>query len=135
MYNPQAANAARHYSTVQVHSNVCDATPHRLIQMLFEGALDKVVKAKSYMQHGNVSEKGSHISFAISIISGLRMSLDNERGGDIAVNLRALYDYMEQRLFEANVRNDAKALDEVAGLLRELKAGWDAIPDTVRNGQ
>lgn len=132
MYNAQTAYAAKQYSTVQVHSGVMEATPHQLIQMLLEGALDRIIKARNYMMHGNVAEKGSHIGMAISIISGLRASLDEEQGGEIAANLAALYDYMERRLLEANVRNDAKILDEVAVLLREVRLGWESIPAEMR---
>lgn len=132
MYNAQTAYAAKQYSTVQVHSSVVEATPHQLIQMLLEGALDRIIKARNYMQHGNIAEKGSHISMAISIISGLRASLDQDQGGEIAANLRGLYDYMERRLLEANVRNDIKALDEVAVLLREIRLGWETIPADMR---
>jgi flagellar protein FliS len=80
------------------------------------------------MQRGNIAEKGANISWAISIIEGMRASLDLDAGGDIARNLNDLYDYMGRRLLEANMRNDAKALDEVMSLLREIKTGWDAIP-------
>lgn len=132
MYNAQTAYAAKQYSTVQVHSSVMEATPHQLIQMLLEGALDRIIKARNYMMHGNVAEKGSHIGMAISIVSGLRASLDEEQGGEIAANLAALYDYIERRLLEANVRNDAKILDEVAVLLREVRLGWESIPAEMR---
>lgn len=132
MYNAQTAHAAKQYSTVQVHSSVVEATPHQLILMLLEGASDRIIKARNYMLHRNVAEKGAHIGMAISIISGLRASLDEEQGGEIAANLAGLYDYMERRLLEANVRNDVKALEEVAALLREIRAGWEAIPAELR---
>jgi flagellar protein FliS len=135
MYNAQTANAAKQYSAVHVQGRVSDATPHRLVQMLFDGALDKVVKARGYMVHGNVAAKGEHTSMAISIITGLRMSLDEERGGAIAANLRALYEYMERRLLEGNIRNDVSAFDEVVDLLRQLKSGWDGIEDHQRTGR
>ncbi|GAB4303244.1 MAG: flagellar export chaperone FliS [Thiohalomonadaceae bacterium] len=111
-----------------VQTGVEAATPHRLVQMLMEGALEKMAAARGHMQRGNVAEKGAHISWAISIIEGMRASLDMEAGGEIARNLNDLYGYMGHRLLEANLRNDAKALDEVIALLREIKSGWDAIP-------
>ena len=114
-----------------IKTGVEDFTPHRLIQMLMEGALDKISAAKGFMQQEGadaVAAKGEHISWAISIIDGLKVSLDKSVGGDIAQNLEDLYIYMGQRLVEANLNNKIEYLDEVANLLREVKVGWDAIP-------
>lgn len=120
------------YRQVNAQTSVDAADPHRLIQMLMEGALEKIAKAKQYMANKNTSEKGRHVSWAISIIDGLRLSLDKEKGGDIAVNLDALYDYMTRRLVLANAENNPAMLDEVISLIKEVKAGWDAIPEEVR---
>ncbi|MCB1877998.1 MAG: flagellar export chaperone FliS [Chromatiales bacterium] len=120
------------YNQVAVQTDLAYASPHRLIQMLMEGALEKISVAKGLMQRGEISEKGRTISWAISIIDGLRMSLDLETGGVIAQNLSNLYDYMTRRLVEANSRNDPALLDEVSALLVEIKAAWDGIPDEVK---
>jgi flagellar secretion chaperone FliS len=117
------------YKEVGTQTQVDSASPHRLIQMLFEGALEKIYLAKGYMSRGEIALKGSHISWAISIIDGLRMSLDKEAGGEIAANLDALYDYMGRRLVEANLKNDTAMLDEVAGLLMDIKSAWDVVPE------
>jgi len=124
----EGRRAAQAYGSMAVQTGIEAATPHRLVQMLMEGALEKMAAARGHMQRGNIAEKGENISWAISIIEGMRASLDQDAGGDIARNLNDLYDYMGRRLLEANLRNDAKALDEVIVLLREIKAGWDAIP-------
>lgn len=125
------ANAVlQHYRQVGVQSAL-DATPHRLIQMLMEAAIEKTVAAKFLMEQSNIAEKGRHISWAISIVGGLRDSLDLESGGEIAANLDALYDYMSRRLLQANLDNDVVALDEVAHLLRTVKSGWDGIAEQV----
>jgi len=100
--------------------------------MLLDGALEKISAAKGYMQHGQIADKGKHISWAIAIIEGLRASLDLKSGNEVANNLAALYNYMEQRLVIANANNDASILDEVAKLLLEIKGAWDAIPDDVK---
>jgi len=130
----QGRKAIQQYGSVAAQTGVEAATPHRLIQMLMEGALEKMVMAKGHMLQGNIADKGANISWAISIIEGMRSSLDMDAGGDIAANLNDLYDYMERRLVEANMRNDAKILDEVIGLLREIKTGWDAIPAALQQG-
>jgi len=129
------SSALQHYRKVGTQTGVEAATPHRLIQMLLEGALEKINLAKGYMQRGSIAEKGSHISWAISIIDGLRMSLDKTSGGEIAENLDALYDYMGRRLTEANIHNDESMLDEVSGLLLEIKSAWDAVPELLNAGQ
>lgn len=125
-------NAIHEYAKVGAHSGVEAADPHRLIQMLMEGALDKIAAAKGHMKRDQVAEKGASISWAISIIDGLRVSLDTEAGGELVENLHALYQYMMERLLEANLKNDPALLDEVTRLLSEIKAGWDAIPVTAR---
>jgi flagellar protein FliS len=104
------------------------ASPHKLISMLYEGAILAIVKAKAYMQNGEIAAKGESISKAMSIINlGLLASLDTTVGGELAQNLQMLYEYMSQTLLEANVKNDPAKLDEVAGLLRDLKSAWDTI--------
>ena len=120
--------AVTQYSKVGVASGVEQANPHRLIQMLMDGAIEKVAKAKGYMERKDIAKKGSHISWAISIIDGLRASLDKANGGDIADNLDDLYDYMIRRLMRANLENNADLLDEVISLLRSIKSAWDGIP-------
>ncbi|MGD8783287.1 MAG: flagellar export chaperone FliS [Thioalkalispiraceae bacterium] len=116
------------YSQVGVSSGVEQASPHRLIQMLMDGAIEKVAMAKGFMARNETALKGSHISWAISIIEGLRASLDKSAGGDIADNLDDLYDYMIRRLIRSNAENDEDILDEVLSLLRSVKGAWDDIP-------
>jgi len=92
--------------------------------------LTKIATAKTCMANNHVAGKGENVSMAISIINGLRASLDYEKGGEISKNLNDLYDYMERRLLEANLKSDLTMLDEVASLIFEIKSAWDAIsPD------
>lgn len=120
------------YNQVAVQTGVSEASPHRLIQMLLEAALEKLAKAKGFMANKRIQEKGENIGLAISIIDVLRASLDMQRGGEISHNLESLYDYMTRRLTEANLKNDLTMLDEVANLLLPIKQAWDAIPQDVR---
>ena len=119
--------AMKQYQTVNVNAQVTEADPHRLIQMLFEGGLQRIAQAKGAMQYGNVALKGELIGKSIGIVSGLREALDVAKGGELAANLDNLYAFMIQRLSHANLKNDPAVLDEVANLLREIKEGWDAI--------
>jgi flagellar protein FliS len=124
-------NYAKHYNKMAVQTGVESGSPHRLVQMLLEGALEKIAIAKGHLDRGDMEGKGHHIRWAVSIIEGLRTSLDMEQGGDIASNLNDLYDYMKRVLLEAHVSNNVDQLDEVSSLLREIKEAWDAIaPET-----
>ena len=123
--------AAQSYSSVKVQSNVLDASPHRLIQMLFEGALERITQAKGAMLQGQTARKGELIVKAVNIVAGLQGSLNDKEGGELAANLDALYDYIIRRLSRANFDNNPDILDECSRLLGELKSGWDAIADQV----
>ncbi|WP_185265515.1 flagellar export chaperone FliS [Halopseudomonas xiamenensis] len=121
------AYAMKQYQTVSVHAQVSEADPHRLIQMLLEGGLQRLAQAKGALEYGNIPLKGELIGKAMGIVGGLRESVDLEKGGEIAANLDNLYAFMQQRLSQANLQNDPAMLDEVASLLREIKQGWDGI--------
>ncbi|NEV60298.1 flagellar export chaperone FliS [Thiorhodococcus minor] len=108
------------------------ADPHRLIQMLLDGALERIAVARGAMVNGNPKIKGEQLGKAISIIDALREMLDHEKGGELAENLAALYEYSSRRLLQGSARNEAEALTEVSNLLREIKSGWDAVPDQLR---
>src|SRR5262245_36802350 len=127
MYTP-TNNPAKAYATVGIETGVAAANPHKLILMLFDGALLSLSSAASHMQKNNIAEKGQSISKAIDIISnGLRASLDLKAGGELAERLFALYDYMANRLLQANIHNDAAAVAEVSHLLGELRSAWQEI--------
>ncbi|CAM5619838.1 Flagellar protein FliS OS=Stutzerimonas stutzeri OX=316 GN=CXK95_10375 PE=3 SV=1 [Stutzerimonas stutzeri] len=122
-----AMAAMRQYQQVGVKAQVTEADPHRLIQMLMQGGLDRIAQARGAMEREAFAEKGVLIGKAINIIGGLRDVLDKEAGGELATNLERLYEYMTMRLFEASRHNDVSKLDEVAKLLGEIKSGWDGI--------
>lgn len=125
-------SAINQYNQAAVNMAAEQASPHRLIQMLMQGALDKIAIARGAMERGETARKGEHISWAISIISGLRGSLDLS-AGELAANLDNLYEYMERRLVEANIENNLAIIDEVATLLKDIKGAWDAIGSQVDN--
>jgi flagellar protein FliS len=132
MSYPATQNAASHYSQVDTYTGVTGADSHRLVLMLLNGALSNIAIAKGSIERSDVSVKGEAIGNAISIVNGLRVSLDLKVGGELAENLDRLYDYMERRLLDANLHSDASILEEVSGLLHEIKEGWVAIPPEVR---
>ena len=122
-----AMAALKQYQTVNTQAQALEASPHRLIQMLMEGGLTRIAQARGAMERQQTAMKGELIGKAIGIIGGLRAGLNLEQGGEVAANLDSLYEYMANRLLEANVQNDMAPLDEVAGLLRNVKSGWDVI--------
>lgn len=123
-----ARSAVSAYAKVGVESGVAAADPHKLILMLYQGALLSIASAKNSMLRKDIPAKGKSISQAISIISdGLRASLDLKVGGELALNLSDLYDYMAKRLVIANLNNDPAILEEVSGLLLELRGAWESI--------
>lgn len=119
------------YAKVGIETGVVAASPHKLIVMLFDGAMTAIANGLTNMRSGNIGEKGKAISKAILIIdSGLRASLDKAAGGEIAQGLDALYEYMSGRLLQANLENKPEILEEVQRLLGELRDAWNAIGDT-----
>ena len=122
-------SGAARYLELDTQSRVESASPHRLIQLLMERSLAKIGLAKTHLENRNLEEKGGSIGDAIEIINGLQASLNHKADERLSGNFDALYGYMMRRLLEANLYNDAGALDEVAGLMREIKEAWDAIAD------
>ncbi|MBS3936825.1 MAG: flagellar export chaperone FliS [Sulfuritalea sp.] len=118
------------YARVAVETGVMSANPHRLILMLFDGALLSLAGARRALQEGEIATKGESVSKAIDIVAnGLKASLDPGAGGELAPRLAALYDYICARLLHANLHNDRAALDECARLLTELRGAWEEIAD------
>ena len=120
-------NSAREYSQVGLQTEIMEADPHKLIQLLLEGALTRLAISKNLIEQGDMAGKNEKIGNVVDIICSLQESLDHERGGEIAGNLERLYDYMTRRLWDANRLNDVDIINEVMSLLLEVKAGWEGI--------
>lgn len=123
-YNPQ--EALKQYRKLGIESQVSAASPHRLIQLLFEGALGRLAAAQGALARADYAAKGENLSKAIGIIGGLRSSLDMD-AGELSDNLDKLYEYMNFRLLEASAENDNDKISEVIQLLKTLKSAWDEI--------
>ena len=123
-----ARHAINTYVQTGIETAVPEADAHRLVQMLFEGAIAAIAAARIKLARGDIPGRGEAISKAISIIEqGLRGSLDLENGGEIASRLEALYRYIVSRLLHANLHAEAKPLDEAGTLLGELQSAWVQI--------
>jgi flagellar protein FliS len=125
-FRPVPARAS--YRDIGVETAVAQASPHQLVLLLFDGAIDAVADARMRMDSGDIPGKGRAIGRASRIIGeGLLPALDMERGGQIALNLRGLYEYMMKRLLESNLNNRTEILGEVMSLLNELRGAWAQI--------
>lgn len=123
-----SANGTKAYAKIGVESAVMSASQHQLVVMLFDGALSALVRARLFLQDGNIEGKGLSLSKAINIIeSGLKQGLDDHSGDELADNLLGLYNYMVRRLLQANLHNDVEAIEEVESLLRNIADAWKEV--------
>jgi flagellar protein FliS len=119
---------AHAYRQVGVETGVDAATPHQLVTMLFEGFGDAVAQARAALQRKDIEAKCTAITRAVRIVDeGLKASLDVSAGGKLGEDLLALYGYVAMRLTQANLNNDAAALDECQSLLEPVRSAWAAI--------
>lgn len=128
MFTSVSTRSASAYKRASVEASVDMADPHQLVNLLFEALQRSVGAAKLHMQSGDIPNKCTQIGNAIRILEeGLRAPLDLEKGGEIAANLNAVYEYCVSRLVMANARNDMAALDEVQRLISPIASGWKQI--------
>lgn len=108
---------------------VCTQSRGQLVVTLYEGAINFLRQAIADLEQGDYASKGNRIAKATDIILELNTVLDMDKGGQIAQNLRSLYNFMQQHLSEANLKKDAAMVQDVINLLEELKQGWQAVAD------
>ena len=124
-------NALHQYQSVSAQTSVVDVDRHKLIQLLFDGALERINMASARIQAKDYEGKNKLINKSIEIISGLRSFLDMDKGQELAKNLRGLYEYCEWRLLQANIKNDTEMLEEVASHIKKVREGWVGIREEV----
>ncbi|KZY33348.1 MULTISPECIES: flagellar export chaperone FliS [unclassified Oleiphilus] len=124
-------NALHQYQSVNAQTSVVDVDRHQLIQLLFDGAVERINMAKARIAASDFEGKNRLINKSIEIISGLRSFLDLDKGQEVAQNLFDLYVYCEHRLFEANVKNDLEMLEEVLSHLKKIQGAWSGIRQEV----
>ena len=106
-----------------------EVSSHKLISLLMAGMLERVSQAKNCVADGNDADKEILLAKILAILNGLRASLNFNDGGEIAMNLNSLYEYMISQINDAESSNEeSRVLDEVAALILEVKTGWDQIP-------
>lgn len=125
MFTSVSHRSASAYQRVNVESAVSGASPHRLVEMLFDAYLQSVGLARAALKQGNIALKGEQIGKAIRIVDeGLKPALNMEQGGDLAQNLKGLYGYCVVLLTQANMNNDDEALAKAAQIMEPVVQGW-----------
>lgn len=125
MYGMRGAAA---YGRVNVESHVLSASPHKLIDLLFENCLRQIKTARVHLEQGNISAKGEAIGKATDIVNkGLLAAVDKDKGGEVAERLESLYLYVAEQLVQANLHNDISKLDTSETILTQLAEAWKEI--------
>lgn len=122
------AKFAQQYATNYIETAVTEATPHKLVSMLYDGALKNIALIKVFFEQKNIEKRVEHLNKLIAILLGLKGGLDLETGGEVAANLNNLYDYMVKQALQASYRDQPEMLDELVTLLKDLKESWEQMP-------
>lgn len=121
-------NMSSVYRQIDVETGVSGASAHQLITLLFNGALEAIAQARGALAQGSIEMKCQSVSKTVRIVDeGLKAGLNLRDGGDLALQLSDLYDYICRRLTLANVRNDDDILAECHRLLTPIRDAWVAI--------
>jgi len=123
------------YHGVAVHGTVAGADPHRLVQMLMDGVMERLAVARACIERGDIAKKAKLLHSCNTLLAELRGSLNMSAGGALARNLNELYEYMMRQLLRANAESNIEYIKEVASLLGEVRQAWVAIGPEVRQSQ
>jgi flagellar protein FliS len=124
----QTPYGAGAYSAIGIETGVEATDPLGLVVMLYDGAIQAILRAEYHLSRGEIEGRGLFTSRAIDIVNqGLSASLDRQVGGELADGLASLYEYMSRRLCDANLKSDATIYVEVRTLLGELRESWDVL--------
>lgn len=121
------------YKKVSIDSQLNSASPHKVIQMLLDGAIERLIQAKVAIENNDTALKGDRLCKGLDIILSLRGSLSIESGGEIAKNLDSLYEYMIRQISLANLENNSSLINECVHILGEIKSAWEQIPIEYHN--
>ena len=120
------------YKKTSLEAELSVASPHRVIQMLFNGLIERLSQAKGAIERKDYEYKANRISKAMGIIEGLQGALERKENPALGDKMYALYDYMKQLLDQASVSLDEKPIDEVINLITPIKNAWDNIPEDIK---
>ena len=123
-----AITALAQYGQIKNDAQTTYASPHQLMLMLFDGAIEAMSLTIGAIQNDNFEVRSKQNTRSITIINGMRECLDMETGGELANNLYSLYQYMAQELFRASFKNDAVTVQNIQAMLKDIRESWEKIP-------
>jgi flagellar protein FliS len=123
-----AIAALAQYGQIKNDAQTTYASPHQLMLMLFDGAIEAMSFTIGAIQNENFELRSKQNTRSITIINGMRECLDMETGGELANNLYSLYQYMTQELFRASFKNDVDTIQNIQTMLRDIRGSWEKIP-------
>ena len=123
-----ALAALSQYGKIKDDTQTMYASPHQLMLMLFDGALEAMSLTIAAIQNKNFELRSKQNTRSITIINGMRECLDMDAGGELADNLYSLYEYMAQELFRASFKNDAETIRNIQTMLKDIRGSWEKIP-------
>lgn len=120
------------YQQTFLETSMENATPHKLVGMLYDGIIENLVQVKGAIDRREFELKAEKLNKAVLIIGSLRSNLDMEQGGEVSSNFDGLYSYINRKLLEASAKNDLQIIDEVIILIKELRESWSLMPDNFK---
>ena len=123
---------AQHYANTALETAVSEATPHKLVDMLYSGALKNLKLTKVFIEQKQYAKKAEFSSKALSILNALKAGVNFDQGGEVAENMYALYEYCHRSVFQAVAKNDLQKIDEVIEHIEGLQSAWQQMPDNIK---
>ena len=123
---------AQQYANNYVETSVSEATPHKLVDMLYDAAIRHLKVSKVFIEQKNYEKKAFHLNKSLSIINGLKVGVDVQNGGEIAENIYALYDYCYRTVFGASRENSLEKIDEILAIFQGLSEAWKQMPNDIK---
>lgn len=115
------------YQAVNLGSQAAQASPVQLVLILTDGLLEELMRARAHIQAKRYELKARSLDRCVDMLNGLSSALDFEAGGELVANLAQLYDYCAHRIQQAGFNMDPTLIDEVSGLLKTLRNGWQGM--------
>lgn len=119
------------YKKIGIAADLAVADPHRVIQLMMQGFLERLAQAKGAIERNDMEAKSVAISKAQGLLHGLQDALDMSQG-ELAENLYQLYSYMDERIWDASLALNSTPIDEVMTLMVTIKSGWDQLPEEAK---
>ena len=131
-----ASTYLRSYRKNGLETDLSVADGHRVIQLLYQGLIDAIVRAKASIENNDINQKAKQIDKALRIVAGLDTSImydpKDANQATVAKNFKNLYAIFTDRLMLASSKLSTEPLDEILVYARQVKAAWDQIPESAK---